>query len=64
MFGASISSASRTIKNISYAIAGLNLNGLFLIIIVQDIGETKMIMFKITRFQLFVSEIDCTHVRI
>lgn len=45
MFGVSISSASRTIKNVSYAIAGLS--GLFLYIPVQNIIETKMKMFKI-----------------
>ncbi|XP_008189506.1 putative nuclease HARBI1, partial [Acyrthosiphon pisum] len=50
MFGISVSSASRTIKNVSYAIAGLSSS--FLKIPVQDIAEIKMKMFKIARFPL------------
>lgn len=61
MFGVSVSSASRTIKNVSYAIAGLS--GSFLKI-PTDIVETKMRMFKIARFPLVFGAIDCTHVRI
>lgn len=62
MFGVSISSASRTIKKVSYAIAGLS--GSFLNIPVHNIVETKMKMFKIARFPLVFGAIDCTHVRI
>lgn len=62
MFGVSVSSASRTIKNVSYAIAGLS--GSFLKIPTNDLVETKMNMFKIARFPLVFGAIDCTHVRI
>ncbi|KAE9521512.1 hypothetical protein AGLY_018111 [Aphis glycines] len=62
MFGVSVSSASRTIKNVSYAIAGLS--GSFLKIPTNDLVETKMNMFKIARFSLVFGAIDCTHVRI
>ncbi|KAE9542262.1 hypothetical protein AGLY_003389 [Aphis glycines] len=60
MFGVSVSSASRTIKNVSYAIAGLS--GSFLKIPTNDLVETKMNMFKIARFHLVFGAIDCTHV--
>jgi nuclease HARBI1 len=62
MFGVSISSTSRTVKNVSYAIAGLS--GSFIKIPVDDINETRMKMFKIARFPLVFGAIDCTHVRI
>jgi len=53
MFGASVSSAIRTIKNVSYAIAGLSSS--FLKIPVQDIAEIKMKMFKIARIFKYFS---------
>lgn len=62
MFGVSVSSASRTIKNVSYAIAGLS--GSFVKIPVHEITETRLKMFKIARFPLVFGAIDCTHVRI
>lgn len=62
MFGVSVSSAGRTIKNVSYAIA--ELSGSFLKIPVQDLAEIKMKMFKIARFPLVFGAIDFTHVSI
>jgi len=52
----------RTIKNVSYSIAGLS--GSFFKIPTNDLVETKMKMFKIVRFPLVYGAIDCTHVRI